>query len=729
MTRPIRTAPRAPAAALAALLACAAAAPLTSQARVPGPSFEDVIGLRGAGSPAISPDGRAVAFTVRSAEWQENRFDTEIWLARQGEEPFQLTRTEKGSSTGPRWSPDGRWIAFTADRGDRSQVYLVRAAGGEARKLTSWKEGVGAFRWSPDGRRIAFTAQEAEDEAARKRRERYGDFAVEDAEFRQSHLWLVDVAPDALPGGDACPARPDTARAGSAPAGDARPDSATADTARADTARAASRGGTARGGPGCSAIPEPRRLTGGREFTVSGFAWAPDGTRIAYERRSDPGINATNSADVWIVPVAGGEGRALVSGPGYEGSPVWSPDSRWVLFSTSAGDTASNFYTNGQLARVPAAGGTPQRLAADLDEQLGSVAWTPAGIYLLAWNGTRRSLYAVDGRTGRTRRISRAPEVVTAVDFSADGRTLALAGQTPSTLPEIYRTPLSSYRPVAVTDMSRQIRSWGLGTAETVSWTSTDGARVEGVLHRPPGFDPSRKYPLMVVIHGGPTSIDYPQPVTGYVYPVLQWLAKGALVLRPNYRGSAGYGERFRALNVRNLGVGDAWDVLSGVDHLVKQGIVDTTRMASMGWSQGGYISAFLTTTSTRFKAVSVGAGISNWMTYYVNTDIHPFTRQYLKATPWDDPEIYARTSPITYVKQARTPTLIQHGERDQRVPIANAYELFQGLQDQGVDTRLVVYRGFGHGIDRPKEQLAATWHNWQWFGKHLWGEDVELPL
>ncbi|HLL48329.1 MAG TPA: LpqB family beta-propeller domain-containing protein, partial [Longimicrobiaceae bacterium] len=136
MTPRSRTAPRAPAAALAALLACAAAAPLTSQARVPGPSFEDVIGLRGAGSPAISPDGRAVAFTVRSAEWQENRFDTEIWLARQGEEPFQLTRTEKGSSTGPRWSPDGRWIAFTADRGDRSQVYLVRAAGGEARKLT-----------------------------------------------------------------------------------------------------------------------------------------------------------------------------------------------------------------------------------------------------------------------------------------------------------------------------------------------------------------------------------------------------------------------------------------------------------------------------------------------------------------------------------------------------------------------------------------------------------------
>jgi dipeptidyl aminopeptidase/acylaminoacyl peptidase len=198
-------------------------------------------------------------------------------------------------------------------------------------------------------------------------------------------------------------------------------------------------------------------------------------------------------------------------------------------------------------------------------------------------------------------------------------------------------------------------------------------------------------------------------------------------VLRPNYRGSAGYGAKFRALNVRNLGVGDAWDVLSGVDHLAAQGFVDTTRMGAMGWSQGGYISAFLTTTSNRFKAISVGAGISNWMTYYVNTDIHPFTRQYLKATPWDDPEIYAKTSPMTYIKQATTPTLIQHGEFDRRVPIPNAYELYQGLQDRGVPVRLVVYKGFGHGIDKPKEQLAAYWHNWQWFGKYVWREEVRL--
>ena len=212
-------------------------------------------------------------------------------------------------------------------------------------------------------------------------------------------------------------------------------------------------------------------------------------------------------------------------------------------------------------------------------------------------------------------------------------------------------------------------------------------------------------------------------------YPIDIWLNKGALVLEPNYRGSAGYGETFRSLNVRNLGVGDAWDVISGIDHLVAQGLADNDKVGTMGWSQGGYISAFLTThDSARFKAVSVGAGISNWMTYYVNTDIHPFTRQYLKATPWDDPKIYADTSPMTYIKQAKAPTLIQHGELDQRVPIPNAYELYQGLQDQGVPAKLIVYKGFGHGLTKPKAHRAAMEHNLEWFGKYIWGETPPAP-
>jgi len=260
-----------------------------------------------------------------------------------------------------------------------------------------------------------------------------------------------------------------------------------------------------------------------------------------------------------------------------------------------------------------------------------------------------------------------------------------------------------------------------------VSWKSRDGAVIEGVLIKPRDWSPSKKYSLLCVIHGGPTGVDRPvllTPDTRY-YPSDIWVARGGLVLKVNYRGSAGYGEKFRQLNYRNLGVGDAWDVLSGVDYLISQGSVDSTRMAVMGWSQGGYISAFLTASSTRFAAISVGAGISDWATYYYNTDITPFTINYLGANPVDDPEIYRKTSPISYIKQAHTPTLIQQGELDRRVPIANGYELRQALEDRRVPVEMVVYKGFGHGINKPKAMRAVMNHNLGWFNHYIFGDPM----
>jgi dipeptidyl aminopeptidase/acylaminoacyl peptidase len=649
---------------------------VAQQPPVPGPSFGAIISLQGAGSPAISPDGRSVAYTVGTTDWVENRYDTEIWLAREGEPPVQVTRTPKGSSSSPQWAPDGSWLAFLADRGDRQQIFLIRPSGGEALPLTAVKQGVTSFRWSPRGDAIALVADEPESPEEKRRKERYGEWAVEDQEFRQRHLWLVSVSANV-----------------------SAPDS------------------------------QPRRLTEGRDFGVYGFAWSPDGSRIAFERRPDPLITSSAHSDIVMLDVATRALRPVVTALGFDGNPVWSPDGQWLVYSSSAGDTVSNYYKNNQLLKVRADGGIPVRLAADLDENAGLAHWTPRGVFLLAFHQTSRRLFRVDPETGRTTPFATAPDFIQSVDFTPDGRSMALLAQTATTMGEVYRTAVEPYAPVRVTSLSDQIAGWELGSAEVVSWKSKDGAVIEGVLHKPAGFDASRRYPLLVVIHGGPTGIDVPVPVYGSVYPVHQWLAKGALVLRPNYRGSAGYGEAFRSLNVRNLGVGDAWDVVSGVDDLIGRGMVDSSRVGAMGWSQGGYISAFLTTTTRRFKAISVGAGISNWTTYYVNTDIHPFTRQYLKSTPWSDPQIYAKTSPMTFITQARTPTLIQHGEFDRRVPIPNAYELYQGLLDQGVETRLIVYRGFGHGITKPKERLAAVWHNWQWFGKHIWGEDIKLPL
>ena len=687
---------------LVALAMTGSIALAADEPQIPGPSFRDVLGLRTVGGVAIAPDGGAVAFTMRSIDWESNRWDTEIWLANDGEEPFQLTRTDGGSSTRPAWSPDGRWIAFAADRGDGRQVHAIRASGGEAVAVTSASEGVGGFAWSPDGTRIAYTSEDETSKEAKAREERYGKFAFEDQESGIDHLWLIDFAPAPWPS------------ATEAPCEEPAPEEDGSDSEAEE---------------GCVRGVEARRLTEGDDFSVNDFLWSPDGSRIAIDTVDDTLITSYHTSDISLLDVESGELTPLVEGPGWDGVATWSPDGESLIYVSSAGDTVSDYYRHAQILKISAEGGETVRLAEAFDGQLGGLDWTPRGLYGAAWRGTERHLFEIDPETGAVELVADAPERIFGLDFSADGEQVVFSGHDGKGLTDVYQTRIAEWSPRAVTKMDRQIESWELPRTEVIAWPSRDGTEVEGVLYTPKDFDPSAEHPLLVVIHGGPAGIDFPDPLPSYVYPIAQWVAKGAVVLRPNYRGSIGYGQDFQALNVRNLGVGDAWDVLSGVDHLVERGFIDEDRMGAMGWSQGGYISAFLTTNSDRFSAISVGAGISNWMTYYVNTDIHPFTRQYLKATPWEDPEIYALTSPMTKINDASTPTLIQHGENDRRVPIPNAYELYQGLSDVGVPTELVVYEGFGHGITKPKERLAAIWHNWQWFLRYLWEEEVEPPL
>ncbi|NKB88612.1 MAG: prolyl oligopeptidase family serine peptidase [Acidobacteria bacterium] len=654
------------AAVLAATLATPAA--IAQEADAIDAGFRDVIGLEGIGAPRISPDGSLVAYSVNSTEWDANRFDSEIWITGPGVEPYQLTRTESGSSGSHAWHPDGAYLAFAANRSGSRQIYTIRPMGGEAIQLTDIAGGLGGFAFSPDGAWIAYSATDEQSDESKARAELYGGYAVEDAEFRMTHLWVI----------------------------------------------------------GADGKGEPRRLTEG-DFTVGSFRWSPDGARIVFDHRPTPQVNSFPQADISWVDVASGDRTALVTDAGPDSGPSWSPDGSTVLYSTNAG--ANPYYGNNEYALVPADGGESRVITASFDENPGLVEWREEGIWFTASQRTRRALFLLDPASGAVTEKLASPEMIWGVDFSDDGRVVVVEAASRDTLDELFVGSPADFDLEQLTNTTAQVEDWDLGSREVIQWTSEDGAEVEGVLYKPDNFDSSARHPLMVVIHGGPTGTSRPSLVSGYVYPVTQWLQKGAMVLMPNYRGSAGYGADFRALNVRNLGVGDAWDVMSGVQHLVDEGIADPDRLGSMGWSQGGYISAFLTTNTDMFEAISVGAGISNWMTYYVNTDIHGFTQQYLESTPWSDPEIYAVTSPMTNINDAVTPTLIQHGEFDARVPTPNAYELYQGLQDVGAETELVIYKGFGHGITKPKERLVAMWHNWMWFGRHVWGEEWELPV
>jgi dipeptidyl aminopeptidase/acylaminoacyl peptidase len=666
-------------------------------------SFEKWISLKSSGSPLISPDGRTLLYTVTSTDWTNNSYDNEIWMSRDGGEPFQLTRTNKASSTTAQFSPNGRFVSFLADRGEKSQLYIILVNGGEAMQVTKDEDGIGNYKWSPDGTQIAYSKTEAESKKDKSIKERFGGYAVEGEEFRQTHLWLLNFSYDSV------------VLAGQVPCYITKKNSTQPDSIKVMRER------------DCIKLPVAKRLTEGN-FHVSSFDWSPDGKSIIFNRQQDPLINSAISSDIVSINITDKKITPLVINPGADFFSRWNPKGNAFVYSSTVNDSVTHYYKNNRLFIYDPATQKNMEIATDIDENKSVVDWNTKGLFVMALERTKQKLYSVDTKTGKTKPVNIPLDIVSSVSFSKNSDMIAVSGRNYEGLNEVYLWQMNAVLK-RISNSTTQVANWNTPINEVIQWKSEDGAAIEGILLKPRNFDHRKKYPLLVVIHGGPTATDFPDPVPAYVYPIMQWVEKGAVVLRVNYRGSGGYGGKFRSLNVRNLGVGDMWDVLSGINYLNSKGFIDTSRMGSMGWSQGGYISAFLTTNTNIFKAISVGAGISNWVTYYVNTDVTPFTRQYLEATPWSNMDIYLKTSPMTNINNATTPTLIQHGEFDKRVPIPNAYELYRGLQDRGIPSKLIVYKGFGHGINKPKERLAATWHNWLWFNKYIFGEEEAMPV
>jgi dipeptidyl aminopeptidase/acylaminoacyl peptidase len=681
------------------------------------PTLDEMLSLKTISAPRISPDGRFVVYQLRETNWKDDEYVSHLWLMNVASgASFQLTRGKK-SADQAEWSPDGRWLAFVTERestaieplavekekdteekqkeegkeaghGDQKpgkhQIWVISPQGGEAWQLTKSETDVEHFHWSKDSQWIAFKANPPETKAGKDRKEKYAEYEVYERDYEQHQLWLVNA-----------------------------------------------------GAATQSCLPEEaKKLTSDASLNIESFNWSPDSTKIAFSASKNPLLAFRGEQDIYLLDLKQNSAPVkIVALPGPDESPVFSPDGKQLAFTTALAQPYY-YYANGHIAVVDLAAvtakpaSTPAELTdltAGIDEDAELMDWGPGGVYFIAQQKTTTHLFRVNPESRKIQRLT-SPDalIVEGGSFTKDFQTIAFLAPDATRMEELYVSPVSPFAPRKLTDITAQVKNWKLGTVEVISWKSQDGATIEGILRKPADFDATKKYPLLVKIHGGPTGTSLPtlSPFE-YAYPVQMFLSKGALVLEPNYRGSAGYGAAFRALNVRNLGVGDMWDVMSGVDSIIAKGIVDTNRMGSMGWSEGGYISAFLTTHTARFKAISVGAGISDWMTYYVNTDITPFTRQYLRGTPWDDPEVYAKTSPITTIKQAKTPTLIQQGSNDKRVPVPDSFELYRGLQDQGVAARLILYKGFGHGVDKPKSQRALLEANRDWFNFYIWNDPI----
>ena len=640
------------------------------------PTIDDLIGLPEPSDAQISPHGDHVAYVVRTADWERNEYLDQVWIAdvaQSGSHPLTLGTQ---SSSSPCWSPDGRWLSFLSQRDNEPSpaLYLVSPSGGEAHRLAELESGGYRFAWSPDGRSIAYIAPALESVEQKQRRERDGEVCVADEDVAGAQLWLLRVAD-----------------------------------------------GTC------------HQLTGGGALHVTGFDWHPSSACIAFTACPTPDGDDWDRGRLYTIALDTGQVAPFLSEGGCS-LPRWSPDGTQIAFSRCGNPS---YVAVNVICIVPARGGRIRTLK-PFDGETRLLDWGPDGLYLLALKRTSSHLFCVNPESGAV--VQLTPD-----DLPGWAITEGWIGLGCGFTPSFSHTAFVSYDVghyaevtvldtidetiCRITDFTAGIRSWSLGQSELFRWTAPDGVPIEGILTKPPGFDSSKRYPLVVVVHGGPTYTSLLPPLSDgdhWYCAIPQLVNKGALILQPNYRGSTGYGETFRALNVGTLGLTEYGDVVSGVDALIERGWVDPLRVGTVGMSHGGYLSAFLATYGDRFRAAVMLSGISDWVLNYCSTDTGGWMRQYLQSTPWEDPEIYRTTSPLAYIQQAKTPVLIQHGEADDRAPVANAHALYRGLKDVGVEARLVLYPGMGHGMSRPRQFRRLMRGVVDWFERWLWGEDQD---
>ncbi len=628
-------------------------------------TVDDVLELRTVSDPQISPDGRWIAYVVTELDRERDVSDSDIWMVpSEGGTPYRATRGPKRDSA-PSWSPDGSWLAFLSDREGKTQVYGISPRGGEAWRVTDWESGVTAFALSSDGTRIAFTASAKQSEAEEELEKLRGRPIVWDSSYATafSRLWVAPID-EKRRAGAVTQRSPDT-------------------------------------------------------LHVSGLAWAPDSRALAWAARPSPILRAYRFADVFVQDTVAAEPRRVTSMPGGEGVVEWTSELGLIVAAT-----AHELGTyNRQLWRVPLAGGEPVSLTGGLDEHAGYVVGAGGELLVEAAYRTSRRLYRIaleDGLpSGEPQAVGDDRLFVHSFSATRDGRTLAFIGEGPATPPNVYVSSSRRLRPKRLTDVNPQVSGFALGEHRIVSWKSAaDGEEIEGVLTLPVGYQEGERVPLLLVIHGGPAGVSRNRfAASRGAYPIQVFAGLGYAVLQPNYRGSTGYGERFRGLNRGDISGRDWIDINSGVDHLIEIGIADPERLGIMGWSFGGHHTYWGITQTDRFAAASAGAGANDLISMYSQTDLPEFYHTYLGPQPWEDFELYEERSAYRNVEEVTTPLLIQVGERDERVPAEQSIQFYEAVKAIGkTPVKLVIYPSEPHGIRSPRHRRDLMLRNVEWF-------------
>ena len=622
----------------------------------------DLMKIANVTAPRLSPDGARVAYIVSEVKMEKDKEWKnvgQVWVKPvSGGDAHQFTRGEKSASA-VEWSPDGKLLAFLSDRdkdGER-QVWMMPADGGEAWGVTSHKGGVTGFHFSPDGRSLLLTAADQLSKEEEDRRKVKDDTIIIDADIRMSHLWLWNIEKK-----------------------------------------------------------DEKRLTDGR-YTVSDAQWSPDGTRITYTTRPTPKADDGSVSDLWMLTVANGERKKLVDNAWSNDNARWSPDGRWLVFTASPEQSVGVSTT--YLYLLPASGGAAKQLTTKFDLNAGTPVWSPDGrtIFFNANILEANELFACEVATGAVKQISTSGGVASIAEISRDGKWLVGTLASSSHPAEIFVTDPHAPRLTSLTNHNGWLDQYELAQTEVVKWKSKDGTDVEGLLTKPVNYEAGHKSPFLLNPHGGPTG----SSTNGFNGTVQVLAANGFAVLQPNFRGSTGKGLAFARANKNTWGKGDYEDCMTGVDAMIANGIADSDRLGAFGWSYGGYMTFWILTQTDRFKAVSPGAGLTNIYSMYSQNDIQRYLRWfYSDKSPWDATDLYWDRSPMKYVKNVKTPTMIMHGQVDTRVPIAQAQEFYMALKEMNVPVEFVVYPRENHGFTEPRHQMDRVRRYVKFFAKYL---------
>ncbi len=657
-------------------------AAVTSQTGAAGWEPEMQVKLKAVGTPRVSPDGKRILYTVSDAVMaaDKSEFVTQIWLGEtrgktsevrsQTHLPnLQLTFGEKSSSN-PRWSPDGNWIAFTSNRKDnKNNLYLLSVNGGEAEPLTDLKSNIGNFEWSPDGRSIAFTMTDAKSEEEEKDDKAKNDFRWVDENLKLSRLYVLPVQKDA------------------------------------------------------NGKREPRKLTTDN-YHVTDFDWSADSSRIAFSHTKSPIANDWTTADVSIIEVASARVTVLANTKAAESSPLYSRDGKSIALLVT--DDPPRWAQTAVIQIFPSSGGPPHSMMASHDGQPSIAGWSADStrIYFSETKGTGSKIYVLDVAANGIEEIKTSPAVFSGLGLNRSGAMFGFIRQTSDTPGEAFVASVSDFTQQQISRANADVKLPPVGRTEVITWKSKDGKEIEGLLTYPVGYHKGQRVPLILTIHGGPAGV-FTQTFLGGrgVYPLATFASRGYAILRPNPRGSSGYGTEFRRANIQDWGGGDFQDLMTGVDRVIEMGVADPARLGVMGWSYGGFMTSWIVTQTQRFKAASAGAPVTNLMSFNGTADIPSFVPDYFGGQSWEVMDRYQKHSPMFNVKGVTTPTMIQHGDADVRVPISQGYEFYNALKAQGVPTRMLVLPRQPHGPNEPKMQLAAMKANLEWFEKYLGGK------